>query len=172
VLLTAYAAGMADVYRRAARVLIIDAESRVLLLRGIDPARPQTGFWHAPGGGIDEGETDAVAAVREVREETGIDVEVDSAPVWKRHLNFSFDGIRYDQHEVYFVARVSAPEVNTSGRSATENRYLGAHRWFSVDDLRDEADLLAPPDLADRFDDLLRLGLPSEPVMVAGAVFP
>lgn len=164
--------GMAVVHRRAARVLIIDAESRVLLLRGRDPARPQHVFWHAPGGGIDSGESDPEAARREMIEETGIDAPVEPTPVWARHLRFSFDGVEYDQHEVYFVAHVEAAEVTSAGRSDDEHRYLDHHRWFTVPDLKAETDLLAPPDLADRFDELLRNGPPSHPVLVGGAVLP
>lgn len=163
---------MAVVNRRAARVLVIDAESRLLLLRGVDPDRPQFPIWHAPGGGLAAGETDAEAAERELFEETGILTTVKDSPVWSRRLEFSFDGVRYDQHEIYFVCSVDRPDVSTGGRTEGERRYLSEHRWFTVEDLRSETDLLAPPDLAQRFDELLRFGPPTEPVLVGGAVLP
>lgn len=46
---------------------------RLLLTR-----REDNGLWCLPGGGVEIGETWSEAAVREAREETGLDVEVDS----------------------------------------------------------------------------------------------
>jgi 8-oxo-dGTP diphosphatase len=55
-----------------------DAAGRLLLIRrGREPGR---GLWSLPGGRVERGETVAAAAVREVREETGLDV-VAGAPV-------------------------------------------------------------------------------------------
>ena len=45
----------------------------LLIKRGTSPHR---GFWCPPGGVIDEGESPEEAAVRETREETGIEVDV------------------------------------------------------------------------------------------------
>jgi ADP-ribose pyrophosphatase YjhB (NUDIX family) len=46
----------------------------LLILRGHDPGK---GLWSVPGGRIEPGETDEEAVVREVREETGLDVACD-----------------------------------------------------------------------------------------------
>src|ERR1700733_1737365 len=46
--------------------------SRVPLLEGFDPAEPGSPFWFTIGGGLDEGEHSAQAALRELREEAGI----------------------------------------------------------------------------------------------------
>ena len=59
---------------RCAGAVVRDTSGRVLLvLRANEPSR---GMWSIPGGRIEPGESAAEAAAREVREETGLDVEV------------------------------------------------------------------------------------------------
>ena len=58
--------------RLAAYAVIVDDQDRVLLALW-NEAEPQ---WSLPGGGVDLGETPADGAVREVREESGYDVEL------------------------------------------------------------------------------------------------
>ncbi|MDN5727320.1 MAG: NUDIX domain-containing protein [Propionibacteriales bacterium] len=58
---------------KTARVIPVDADGRVMLLRG----EPQNGrdHWFTVGGAINPDELPNQAAVRELREETGIEVE-------------------------------------------------------------------------------------------------
>jgi 8-oxo-dGTP diphosphatase len=54
--------------------IVHDSAGRILLvLRATEPGRGQ---WSIPGGRLEPGETDAAAVVREVREETGLQVTV------------------------------------------------------------------------------------------------
>ncbi|MGW5380694.1 NUDIX hydrolase [Nocardia sp. NPDC003999] len=55
----------------AVSALVQDDEGRILLIR-----RTDNGKYSIPGGGLEAGETVARAVVREVYEETGIDVKV------------------------------------------------------------------------------------------------
>jgi 8-oxo-dGTP pyrophosphatase MutT (NUDIX family) len=166
---------MAPVRRSSARVIVVDASDRVLLLRGGDPRRPGPAVWHTPGGGIDPGETHEHAAARELAEETGLELGSADAlgpVVWTRRFEFSFDGVLYDQDEVFFLLRVQGHDVDDSRHTPLERRYLSGHRWFSVADLATFDELVAPPDLGEQLAVLLRDGVPASPVEVGPAVLP
>jgi 8-oxo-dGTP diphosphatase len=60
--------------RLAAYAVIIDDQDRVLLALWNEPDPP---LWTLPGGGVDLHESAEEGAIREVREETGYDVELD-----------------------------------------------------------------------------------------------
>ena len=53
-------------------VIIVDKEDRILLEK-----RSDNGMWGVPGGAIEPGESVINAAIREVKEETNLDIEID-----------------------------------------------------------------------------------------------
>lgn len=55
------------------RVILIDESGKMLLVRQRHEGKD---VWMVPGGGIEDGENAVEAAVREVREETGLEIEV------------------------------------------------------------------------------------------------
>ena len=58
------------------KAVIVDGEGRTLLIRRSKANKNFTGKWEWPGGKVDPGEDFAVAAIREAKEETGLDVEL------------------------------------------------------------------------------------------------
>lgn len=130
---------VAPVERRAARVLLLDAQGRVLLFHGCDPADRRAGsWWFTPGGGLDPGETPAEGAARELAEETGLRVPPAAlgGTVHARVAEFRFAGGAYRQTEDFFVLRVDAHAVDTSGFSELEVRAVLGHRWWTREELR------------------------------------
>jgi ADP-ribose pyrophosphatase YjhB (NUDIX family) len=63
--------GTPDAIRPGACAIIRDARGWILLHQ-----RSDNGFWALPGGGLDLGESYAECCMREVREETGLEVEI------------------------------------------------------------------------------------------------
>ncbi len=54
--------------------IIFDQDERVLLIQRGKP--PASGFWHVPGGKLEAGESLVEGVRREVKEETGLDVDI------------------------------------------------------------------------------------------------
>ncbi len=147
------------VARRAGRVLLVDALDRVLLFRGGDPVSPAAGtWWFTPGGGLDEGESFAAAAARELREETGLAVALDALgeQVHTRVADFQWNGGHYRQSEEYFLLRVASHDVVADGLSPLERASFVEHRWWTRAELLATSDTVHPVELADL---LQRLGI-------------
>jgi 8-oxo-dGTP pyrophosphatase MutT (NUDIX family) len=125
--------------------------------------------WFAPGGGIEPAEAPERAAAREVAEETGL-VGVRIGPeVWRgRPWTTIREGIAYEVRQRYFLARVTAFDVDTSGFEALERSEINGFRWWSAADLAATSDRLRPDGLAGLFADLLADGPPTKPIVVSG----
>jgi 8-oxo-dGTP pyrophosphatase MutT (NUDIX family) len=139
------------VARRAARVLLL-ADDAVLLVRGFDPGRPDAGsWWQTPGGGIEEGESLELAAVRETLEETGLTL----APamlgpvVAERWTEYEFEAVTYRQEEWFFAVRVDRFEPASDRWDAVEQRSLLGYRWWTVDELATTDETVFPRELGD-----------------------
>ncbi|WP_026425471.1 NUDIX hydrolase [Actinokineospora inagensis] len=143
--------------RPSARVVLLDADHRVLLFHGHDPARLGDTYWFTPGGGVEPGEDLRTAALRELREETGIALPDDglTGPVWRRRVLFSFAGRTYDGEEWFFLAHLPAGStVDTSGFTDLESATIAEHRWWPATDLRTTGDTVYPVQLADLLPEL------------------
>ena len=82
-------------FRTAARVLVVTRDADILLLVGHDAANPDHTWVFTPGGGLRPGEDPRAGAVRELAEESGIDVApVDlEGPVAHREAIFRFASV-------------------------------------------------------------------------------
>lgn len=100
-------------------VIVEDAQGRILLER-----RRDCGLWGLCGGALDLGESFEAAAVREVKEETGLDVEivrlqgVYSGPQY-RIVYFADNGDVTQKLDVVLVARITGGTLVKSHESET-----------------------------------------------------
>jgi 8-oxo-dGTP pyrophosphatase MutT (NUDIX family) len=136
--------------RRAARALLIAGRS-VLLIKGCDPARPEAGtWWLTPGGGIEADEAIEDAMVREILEETGLQITPERVGnvVATRVGKFSFDNESYVQTETFFAIAVERFDPHAEGWDSIEQRALLEHRWWTIEELRATTERLYPMEMA------------------------
>ena len=128
--------------RRAARVLVIDAADRLLLLRGTDPGVPGPRFWWTVGGGLEPGESARAGAVRELHEETGLLVAEEAlvGPVHRDASSFAFDRWWVEQENEFYVVRVEAWTAGPLALEATETASIDGAGWWSLEQLRAQAE--------------------------------
>jgi ADP-ribose pyrophosphatase YjhB (NUDIX family) len=111
--------------KATAGALVEDGRGRVLLARRA--REPFKGRWDIPGGFLDEGEHPLDGLRRELREETGLDVEpLDFLGIWMDR--YGGDSTAEATLNLYWSARVASGEA----RAADDVDDL---RWFAADEL-------------------------------------
>jgi 8-oxo-dGTP pyrophosphatase MutT (NUDIX family) len=124
------------VLRHAARVLLLDAQDRVLLIRFRINRDDNASVWVTPGGGLLDGETHEQAAVRELYEETGLTIPLLGTCVWIRTNICQFAGKTFEEWEHFYCARCDdGPVISRTGLGQAEAAYLGEYRWWAIDEI-------------------------------------
>jgi 8-oxo-dGTP pyrophosphatase MutT (NUDIX family) len=146
-------------HRETARIILRNGEGQFLLM--LTHFESHTGLpprWITPGGGIDEGETPIVAAVRELREETGLVVDKSELGELVESVAGYWDwpdGKRFHSYvDHFFQLTVNDFELDTSGWTESEHHDVIDMRWWSVAELRQENPVVGPPGLIDLLDRL------------------
>ena len=151
--------------RPTSRVVVLDPLDRLLLLLVEDPKLQYPRFWITPGGGVEPGESFEQAAERELWEETGIVAPLGPC-VWSRRVVVSFDGRLIDMDERYFVVRVDSAEIAPGRPTTWELEVLAAHRWWSLDELRQTGEVVAPRCLPEVLPPVIVGPFPAEPLAI------
>lgn len=135
----------APVRRDTARLIVRDPQGRILLFRFTPDNRAP--FWATPGGAVDAGETHAQAARRELREETGFDLDVGQAFHTREVRYHAFWGDEVISLERYFAVAVPHAQIDISGHEELERAVMTSHDWFDVARLADWHEPVFPEDI-------------------------
>jgi 8-oxo-dGTP diphosphatase len=93
---------------RTATAIITFPPDKILLIKRATV--PFKGFWALPGGRVDPGETVEQTVAREVKEETGLTVEIISK-LGDYHEQGVQGGVEYDYYPACFIVKIVGGEI-------------------------------------------------------------
>ena len=133
------------------RVLLFDEHKRLLLMKTESPLLAVPVIrWITPGGGVDDHESHAEGAIRELFEETGLVVTDVGEPVWTVSGETTFhDGHVQSTYAEFFVVHTQAFEPVKHNWMPNEFSDIHDVRWWYLDDLRKTDDPYGPLNLVD-----------------------
>jgi 8-oxo-dGTP diphosphatase len=125
------------------RAVIID-QNRILLIKRI---KKVSTYWVLPGGGLEQGETNEEAIIRECKEELGVDVFVE-----KYFDIVKTQYLEKDQENLFYFCKIIGGKVGTgNGPEFQEGDYYeGEHipEWLSMEEFKEKD--IKPEEIKDK----------------------
>jgi len=145
------------------RILLLSPHARVLLIKYRNTGRSgaENPCWTTAGGGIEQGETIAAAARREIAEETGLTAVRLGPVVWygeDSHRSGDW-GITFKEH--FVVAHSASEELHFDQWTEHERRQILEMRWWELEALRSSEERIYPFGLARLLEPILAGEYPS-----------
>ena len=107
----------------------VTRNGRVLLIRQ-ERRWGESDPWIAPGGTLEIGETHAEGAAREIREETGLEIEIDGlAAINEQQFVNADDGRRFEFRFAMFAATPLTTDL--AAEPGLEDEDIAAVEWFA-----------------------------------------
>lgn len=138
-------------HRRVSRILLFDEAHRLLLLKTASPnlAVPVV-RWITPGGGVEDHETHAEGAIRELFEETGLRIKDIGDAVWSVSGSSTFnDGHVQTTYSEFFMVHTRSFEPVRHHWMPNEFTDIHDVRWWGLGELEGTDEPYGPVNLVE-----------------------
>lgn len=88
------------------------------------------GYWVIPGGGVEFGETTKDAAIREIKEETNLDVDIIKLIGYKEIINVPG---KYHSLVFFYLAKPKHTDIKTAVQPEED---ISSAKFFTIDELK------------------------------------
>jgi 8-oxo-dGTP diphosphatase len=88
------------------------------------------GYWVIPGGGVEFGETTKDAAIREIKEETNLDVDIIKLIGYKEIINVPG---KYHSLVFFYLAKPKHTDIKTAAQPEED---ISSAKFFTIDELK------------------------------------
>jgi 8-oxo-dGTP diphosphatase len=133
--------------RRAARLIVLDGQGRLLLFRYA--WKPGESFWATPGGSLEGDETFEQAALREAKEELGV-TGASLTSLWERTADFMYRNQPIRQQEKFYLISPNLPLLLVGVDDAHAREGILESRWWTRAALSATEETIFPEDLVAR----------------------
>jgi 8-oxo-dGTP diphosphatase len=107
---------------RTTTAIILNKDKKILFVKRSTP--PFVGYWALPGGKVEENETEEQTVIREVKEETGLDVQIVRKVGEYREKGVQ-EGFQYDYKPACFLVKKVGGEVKRQESEIADIRLFG-----------------------------------------------
>ena len=106
---------------------VVIKDGKILLIKRVSP--PYAGYWAIPGGKIEPGEHVEECVIREIKEETNLDCEVESLSGIASEIMYNKETKEKKAHFLVFVLKLKAKHLDVVETDE------GELKWFDIEDL-------------------------------------
>lgn len=106
-----------------------ETNDKIILVRN-----PGKDFWYLPGGGLDDDEDIRTCAIREMKEETGLCIELGKLMYAQELHDQKTDTIH---SEFMFLAKLKDGEIFDEGHQDKDPDGIAEAKWFSQSDIQE-----------------------------------
>lgn len=160
--------------RNSIRILLINDHKKLLLMCADDPKTTAVDgsyygkFWFPIGGEIEPGESLKDAAIRELKEETGLNKEdVTFGPiVWFGSFQMMLYGKLTSLKQKFIVAHTKSKSITLQYLTPNEKKVIEKIQWMSFEQICSHEEVIYPIVLKDYLPDVLNKTYPPKPIWI------